>query len=254
MKTCCLASSSAGNCFLLTFDMGGGREASLLVECGIPYRTILGKMNEAGKRLSEVVACLMTHSHQDHSRAASDLRRVGVPLFATKGTLDAVGVTGTAMIYGKPTRLADGLFAVPFRVLHDAPEPAGFVLLTKTETTIFSIDCGRWVDDPSAYVPDYVLIEANYDPALMNAEQFSLRCGARKCNVEEYNRNVRQINYHMGLDSTIKSLNSLDLSRCKAVFLTHLSDRMSSAKAFKREVKGLVGVEAFVCGKNGGIE
>lgn len=250
----CLASSSAGNCFYLSFDLGGGRKASVLAEAGLPYGSIVRKAVENGFRLKDVSACLITHSHQDHSRGAKDVSERGIPIFATAATLEAIGVRGEALEYGKPRKLADGLFAIAFRVRHDAPDPAGFIFVTRAERAIFSIDCSEWIDDLSAYRPDYVIIEANYDDEAMSMEQLSLRRRGTEKDMAKLRVNGRIISSHMSLANSVRTVGRLDLSNCKAVFLAHLSDRMASPRAFKIRAKSLLGVECFSCLKDGGIE
>lgn len=254
MRTASLASSSAGNCYALVFDLGEGRKASLLVECGVPYQAITRKLAENGLSIADFRHCLITHSHADHSIAARDLAKRGVGIFATDGCLKALGVPGTPMEYLKPTKVEDGLFVMPFRVKHDAPEPAGFVIKTKAETVVFGIDSQRWLDDLSNFRPNYVFCEANYDGAIMGAEQLSLRRMAAKDAERRYIQNCRVVAQHMSIEGAERTLLRLKLEACEAIFLTHLSDRMASAPAFKRAVEGKTGVATFVCLKNGGIE
>ena len=99
MKVFCLASSSEGNCFVLQFDIGGTTH-SMLVECGLPLKTIYTKLNELKIKLSEIEACLITHHHSDHSKSARELIRLGIPVFASKGTLETLSLQGN-VIYPK---------------------------------------------------------------------------------------------------------------------------------------------------------
>ena len=60
MKLTALGSSSAGNCFVMEFDMGEGRKpVSLMVECGFPYQSIIKKATKSRIQLSDLDACLV---------------------------------------------------------------------------------------------------------------------------------------------------------------------------------------------------
>jgi phosphoribosyl 1,2-cyclic phosphodiesterase len=248
-----LASSSDGNAFVLSFDLGGGSNASLLVEAGLQYSALKRKCAENGLLLSGVSAVLATHSHGDHSRSLKTLSEKGFKVMATKGTLEACGCVGRVLEYGKPTEIEKGLAVVPFPVMHDAPEPAGFIFITAKECAIFAIDSGEWLADLSAFRPDYVFCEADYDGRLMEAEQFSLRGKAGKSNFQRYRQNARTIKQHMSLGKAINTVSRLDLSKCKTVFLTHLSDHLASPNAFKIKASAMLGVKVAVCLKDGGM-
>ncbi len=257
MRLTALGSSSDGNCFVMTFEMGEGRKPlPLMVECGFPYQTIARKANTYNIRISELVGCLITHSHKDHSVAARDLAKRGVAMYATKGTLEAVGLEGRGyrLEYHKPTMIANGLAVMPFVVEHDAPEPAGFIIKTPFETVIFAIDSSEWVDDLSEIPADYVLIEANYDKRLMSMEQFSLQKRATLKDMQRYRLNERIKSSHMSFDDTLATLSALNKTKLKTVFLTHLSDRMSAPQIWKERVMALTGVPCRVCRKTEGIE
>lgn len=257
MRLTALGSSSAGNCFVMEFDMGEGRNpVSLMVECGFNYQTILRKANAYGLKISELIGCLVTHSHKDHSAAAVDLAKRGTQIYATQGTLDAIGLAGRGwpMHYGMATTITPGLKAMAFKVDHDAPEPAGFIIKTKRETVIFAIDAANWIDDVSDFEPDYLIIEANYDETLMAQEQFSLQKRANLTDLQRYRVNERIKASHMSIKRTLSKVSAIKKTKLKAVFLTHLSDRMSAPSLWKMQVSALTGVPCWVCRKDSGIE
>lgn len=257
MKLTSLGSSSAGNSFVMEFDMGEGNQPlSLMVECGFPYQTLVRKMTQAKIRISELSGCLVTHSHRDHSAGAVDLSRRGVQIYGTEGTLEALGLKGSGwpMHYGSPILIAPGLKALAFEVRHDAPEPAGFVIKTKRETVMFAIDACKWLSDVTAIAPDYLLIEANYDQTLMAQEQFSLQKRAGLNDMQRYRLNERIKRSHMSIDQTLAQISRINKSRLKAIFLLHCSDRMSAPSVWKQQVTAMTGVPCYVARKDMGIE
>lgn len=257
MRLIALGSSSAGNCFVMRFDMGEGRKPlSLMVECGFPYQTIVRKTTTYGVRIDNLQGCLVTHCHKDHAAAAQDLAKRGIQIYGTAGTIEAIGLTGTGwpMHYGKPVTIAPGLMAMAFRVEHDAPDPAGFIIKTHRETVIVALDAKEWIDDVTAIAPDYLLIEANYDENLMAQEQFSLSKRASLTDMQRYRLNERIKASHMSIKKTLATVASLNKTKLKQIFLCHLSDRMSAPSVWRTQVSAVTGVPCRVCRKDAGIE
>ena len=257
MRFIALGSSSAGNCFVMELDMGEGREpVSLMVECGFPYHTIVRKATRYNVQLSNVCGCLITHSHKDHSLAAADLTKRGIQIYATEGTLGAIGLNGQGwpMHYGKPTPITRGVMAAAFRVEHDAPDPAGFIIKTKRETIVFAIDACKWLDDLSAFEPDYLCIEANYDRRLLLREQQHLRERMNYSDMQKYRHNERIMASHMSIDGCLAQITKIKKTKLKAIFLMHLSDRNSAPSFWKEQAMAISGVPVKVCRKDEGIE
>ena len=71
----CLGSSSAGNCYLLTSDSG----ETLILDCGIPIKEIKKGLDW---NIRNVVGCIVSHVHSDHSKSVKDFETMGIPIFA----------------------------------------------------------------------------------------------------------------------------------------------------------------------------
>ena len=69
----CLVSSSAGNCYLLTSNSG----ETLILDCGIPIKEIKKGLNW---NIRNVVGCIVSHVHSDHSKSVKDFEDMGIPL------------------------------------------------------------------------------------------------------------------------------------------------------------------------------
>ena len=162
MKSYCLASSSAGNCYILEFNING-MSTRIMIECGIPLKEILRKLNNENISIASIKACLITHAHGDHCKSAFDISSLGIPLFASKETLKKIKCEGYELEPKKPNRILDGLFAMPFEVEHDIEGAVGFIIKTKEECVFFANDHKRWTANLSSFKPDYVFIECNYD-------------------------------------------------------------------------------------------
>ena len=262
MKAECLASSSSGNCFILEFDIDGV-PTQIMVECGISIKDIYAKLNQKGMMLSNIKACLITHAHGDHSKCAKAISEKGIPIYASKDTLEQISVKGNELILETPNRVLNGLFVLPFEVEHDCKGSVGFVIKTKNETVIFVNDHKRWTCNLSNFKPDYVFIESNYDHKMVYAQYGELKKLKSSKTLSEHelkevnikiSQHERNINSHCSLNGTIKGLEKLNLRNCKAIFLMHLSDRYANEYRMKSEVQNRFHIMTYVCKKNSGIK
>ena len=249
MKAYCLASSSSGNCYILEFNING-MPTYLMVECGIPLSDIYRKMNNYQLDISKICGCLITHAHQDHCCAARNLSNRGITIFASKETLEKIHCNGVELI-SKATKITDIEGAV------------GFIIKTPSETVIFINDHKRWNANLKAFKPNYVFIECNYDHKTVYAQMHDLE-NKLKSNLfteteklkfqQSMNQHTRNLNSHCSLLGTLKGLTKMDLSRCKAIFLMHLSDRYANEYKMKNEVERATKIQTYVCGRGGGTK
>lgn len=262
MKAYCLASSSAGNCFILDFEIEGVSH-KIMVECGIPLNEIYHKLTEQKLSFADVEACLITHHHSDHSKSASALIERGVPVFASKGTLETLNLKGNVIYPREKFRVLNGLFVIGFPVEHDAIDSMGFIIKTPTECVIFINDNKRWTTNLTKIKPDYVFIECNYDHHVVYPQMTALQNRKEEINYDDEEQKelniklkqlTRNVNSHMSLRGCIKGLHKLNLSQCKTIFLMHLSDRYANEYKFKNEIQAEFGIRTYVCKKQGGIK
>ena len=238
MKIQVLGTGSSGNCYKVEIGT-----ATLLLECGLPFKVIQKKLNF---KVSEIDACLVTHEHMDHAKAVKDLMKAGVDCYMTKGTAEALGVSGHRLkafsTWGEckyKTTYVKDLFIQPFEAVHDVAEPVGFYIGTKdeTESLVFVTD--------SAYlkykIPDCecLMIECNYVKSVLDKQ---VEDG--KLNINLRNRIVKN---HLSLETLVEALKVADLSRCKQIYLMHLSDGNSDEELIKRTIQETTGIEVVMC-------
>lgn len=237
-----LGTGSAGNCYKVEI----GR-ATLLLECGLPFKIIQQKLNF---KLSDIDACLVTHEHMDHAKAVKDLMRAGVDCYMTEGTADALELRGHRLKTYRPFEKAryyseelKDVIILPFEAVHDVAEPVSYYIKTfskkeKTESLVFVTD--------TAYLKykimdcDVLMIECNYVKGKLdeNMEQGKINTSLR-------NRIVRN---HLSLEGLIDALQVADLKRkkLKKIYLLHLSDSNSDEELIKRTIQEITGVEVVV--------
>lgn len=226
------ASSSAGNLYSVRHE-----SSSILIEAGISIAKIRAAMQFD---LQSVVACLISHSHGDHVKAASDVARAGVDVYASAQTLRALASAerGHRCVEAKPLvpfRVGDWR-VLPFDVRHDAEGSLGYLIEDSSgDRLMFAID--------TAFVPyrferlTHVAIECNYS-------RESLRLGGA-----EPERVARVLRYHMSLERVIRMLLANDLSRVREIWLLHLSDQHGDEAGFRSAVARATGKPVYVAPK-----
>lgn len=254
-----LGSSSAGNAYIFRFNHSDGGHSQILVEAGFPWRELMTRATLQGVRLSECEACLITHCHGDHATGARVVNAHGITVYASEGTLldERVGITpndhNTLREYFQKF-ITPRIKVLPFYVDHDAPEPMGFVIRDTFDdiNILFINDCKTTKANLSAIPLDLCFVECNYSDQPMHIEYNK---AIEEGDVRLMKRYKRIMEAHMGLSGCRKLLNTLDLSRCRGIFLMHLSDRNARINEMREKVGAdHPDVKIFVCKKNGGIE
>ena len=240
MKIQVLGTGSSGNCYKVEIGT-----ATLLLECGLPYKVIQRKLKF---KVSEIDACLITHEHMDHAKAIKDLIKAGVDCYMTKGTAEALEVSGHRVntFYRSPDRqwqynfkILRDLIILPFEAVHDVAEPVSFYIKSKKndESLVFVTD--------TAYLKykipdcDCLMIECNYVKEKLDKS-------ARFGNINLALRN-RIVKNHLSLENLVEALKASDLKSCKKIYLLHLSDSNSDEELIKRTIQETTGIEVVVC-------
>lgn len=256
MNSYCLASSSAGNCFIFEF----GTHASLMVECGLPYKEIIKKCNEQKIDFTKIKSCLITHAHKDHCVSAHDLLLRGINIYATRETTLKIAENSEILEINTPRKVLDGVWVNTFAVEHDIEGACGFLIKTRTDTVLFINDCKTWNADLSSLHPTQVFIECNHDNDKVIAKIEEIEKQNETCDLVDKQENDellfrlnRNADYHSSLKGTIQNLQKLDLKLCKEIVLMHLSDSYADEKKMQNEVMKATGIKTIVAKKYGGF-
>ena len=216
----CLASGSSGNCFYLGTDT-----SAILIDAGIPVRTIRQNLRDAGLSFEKVAAVFVTHDHADHIKSLGTLgERCGLPIYATRET--HVGINRnycttqklvSCMRYvEKDTPLIFRDFVItPFEVPHDANDTVGYCIEVGGHTFTFVTDSGHIPSTAYPYIDraNCLILEANYDRDMLIRGPYPKHLKER----------ILGPNGHMCNDDTAAYL-ATHLSPCTThVWLCHLS-------------------------------
>lgn len=226
-----LASSSKGNAYVVSDG-----DTTLLLECGLTFKELQKRL---GYRLTALTACLVSHEHQDHAKAAAQLMRHGVPVYMSYGTaaghkdaMDAAQIikAGDVLHFG-------ALTVVPFRTFHNTEEPLGFLIADKRtgERLLFAVDTSNLniITDRLTYIA----VECNYEAGLLD------RSDRLPALLKERIRHS-----HFELDDVIRWLHKQDLSGVFTIYLLHLSAGNSHAAAWEsRFIREFPGINIVIC-------
>lgn len=236
MKFLPLASSSAGNAYLLSSG-----ETNLLLECGITVRELRRRL---GGTLPPLRACLVTHEHGDHSKAAKQLLHLGIPVYMSYGTAFAHkdNMDEARLIAAGEAVQLGGLRVLAFRVFHNTEEPLGWLIEDSRtgERLLFAIDTVNL--NYIAPRLNFVALECNYAAEIMNRSPDT--------NQNFRFRKERTKRCHMEVGTALRYLRKLDLSKCRGIYLMHLSDAYSDANAFQEQFeRAFPGIQITICPK-----
>ena len=227
-----LASGSTGNAYTISDGT-----TTLLLDAGIPFREIqIG----TGFKVLKLAGAFVTHEHQDHCKAMRDLARVGVDVYASKGTMEACGLSGHRFHPVKALAEFDvGTFRIlPFDVEHDAAEPLGFLFTSAAtgEKLLYFTD--------TYYVRyrfqglTHIMAECNY-----TKQGIAESVAEGRIPIEMVPRLTRS---HMSLENLLDMLAANDLRSLRQIYLLHLSDNNSEAERMKEAVQQQTGAEVYL--------
>lgn len=229
-----LASSSAGNAYRVSDGT-----TTLLLDAGIRFSDIRRGLDF---RVSELAGCLITHEHGDHVKAAADIMRAGIDLYASAGTLESARLSGhRAIAVRSREQFTIGTWTIlPFEVEHDVSEPLGFLLANQAgEKLLFATD--------TYYIRyrfpglTHIMVECNYSARILDE---NIAAGRVPVTMKK-----RLIRSHFSLENVKEFLKANDLNRVEGIWLLHLSDSNSDEALFKREIQQFTGKQVYIASR-----
>jgi len=168
-----LASGSGGNAALVRTET-----ASFLVDAGLSTKELTTRLGACGVEPRDLCAILVTHEHGDHARGLAQWsKKHATPIYCNRQTAailrDKVTDFGGWKIFESGADFdLEGTSVRSFLVPHDAVEPVGFVINRGGRSFGFLTDLGHVTTlvIESLRGVDALLIEANYDEALLEKD------------------------------------------------------------------------------------
>ena len=179
MRMCSIASGSSGNCIY-----AGSDTTHILVDVGISGKKTEEGLKKLGVKPQELDGIFITHEHADHINGLGVMaRKYGVPVYATKGTLNAIrGISSLGQIDEGLFRevQADQKITVkdmtinPMRISHDAAEPVAYRISHGKKKVGIVTDLGTYNDYTveSLRGMNALLLEANHDVNMLQVGRY----------------------------------------------------------------------------------
>lgn len=227
-----IGSGSSGNCYVI--DDGNSK---LILEAGVRFKKVQQALNFDYRNIDGL---LITHEHGDHTKYVNDfITSTTVPIYATKGTMNAKGFTGYRFneIKSSVTYKIGSWQVMPFDVKHDAAEPVGFLIMNELgERLLYVTDC-EFVRYKFSNI-SYMMIEMNYalDIATDNVNN----------GVLNYSLKNRILGSHFEMQSSLDLIKANKSPALKEVWLIHISKTNGDPDRFKKATQELTGVPVHV--------
>ena len=232
MKIEPIHSGSDGNAYWVSSG-----ETNILLDCGVNLRSLQEWAWSHGKQVTELDACFITHEHGDHVKGAQHLIDMGVDVYASKGTIEEAVLFYAHEIAHKWQVIVGEFAVMALNVEHDAKEPLAFLLANYSEEKLLYItDTPKFQYRISGVT--HIMIECNHSYEIMAQ-------AVREGNLPAQHMK-RVVKNHMSVETAKLTLERLDRSKLKEVWLLHLSDGNSNAEDFKRQIQEVVGVPVYV--------
>jgi phosphoribosyl 1,2-cyclic phosphodiesterase len=227
-------SGSAGNLYEIIASNG----KRLLIDAGVRWKKEV--LPALKFKLNGIEACLFTHSHQDHCKAIRGVKKAGIDIYASGGTLEKLKIdTGRKVtaVRNKDLIRLKSFEVLCFDTIHDAPEPLGFVIREKStgEYLLFITDT-KCVKQRFKYAFSIVALECSF-----NGEYLAEKVAAEKINESLAKR---LLDSHLEERECLRYLQEFcDLAVCREVHLLHLSANNIHKERIKNEFESKLFVE-----------
>lgn len=214
-------SGSSGNCSYV-----GDGDHGVLIDAGVDPRHVEQTLLANGITMDSVAGICLTHDHSDHVCSAYRLLRSyrHLSLYCTPKILG-----GLLRRHNISRRIKDYHVAVykefPFKVgpleltafdvSHDGTDNCGFFIKCGETTFAIATDLGCITERVDFYMrqAEYIVIEANYDAAMLRAGKYPLYLQAR----------IMAERGHLDNVETGRFLASIVSPRLRGIYLCHLS-------------------------------
>lgn len=243
MNICTLASSSSGNCTLVSQG-----NTHILIDAGISLRRITAGLKQIGLSPGDVTGVVITHEHSDHIGGIKMLVKyhstaVMAPRGVAKALTDAVPdaqrciesfEAGADFVLGE---LSVQSFITP----HDTPESVGYRIGDGRSTVVFVTDIGcvtKTILD-AVRGADLAIIEANHDLAMLKNSEYP----------NFLKRRILSDRGHLSNDDCGTFASTLATGGTRKIILAHLSRDNNTPRLARETVCGaLVRIGADIGG------
>lgn len=246
-----LSSGSCGNCYYLgAFSEDGSCLGALLIDAGVSPRCLKRELEREGLDINKIGAMLITHDHNDHIRSlGSFCKKLGIPVWSPEPLHRALSRKYcTGEYYNSCSRImAEGwneiipglAMAYSFELPHDAAHTVGYAIYLDEYKFVIMTDLGRMTDQAEclAAQADTVVIESNYDPAMLENGPYP----------QELKDRIRNGHGHLSNLECAKAIAAFDHEGLKQVFMCHLSEHNNTPELAMAASRPALNPEVRLC-------
>ncbi|MBR0318590.1 MAG: MBL fold metallo-hydrolase [Spirochaetia bacterium] len=241
MRYAVLGSGSCGNSYIFKTA-----SSSFVVDNGYSFAEFRRRAEAFGFDISAIKYIFLTHIHSDHLKGVETLsNRLGIPVitaedldvsgYIKKGFFKQVGITP-----GQAYNLDDFSFTV-FPTFHDAPNSVGYSFFYDGNRCTIITDTGKTSPQMKelADKSDVLFLESNYCPDLLKKGPYPV--WLQKRILSEYG--------HLSNFDALEFLKSLDCTRCRKVYLCHISDKNNTPQRVQEvfDSAPIKNIEYIIC-------
>lgn len=236
MKLHILGSSSHGNGYVLESSTG----AALIIECGVP---LINVKKALSWRLSGVTAAVVSHHHGDHAGYVREYSRAGIRIVAPGEVIAKHESLPFSRIVAANRGYIMGDWRIRTLAMTHANndgtpcECLGYIIEhPEMGRTLFATDT---VALPCGFKGlHHVMIEANYDDAILEA---NIAAG----NMVASERGRLEVS-HMEIGTVERMMTQIDMAHVSEIVLLHLSSRNAASESFTRRIAAASGKPTYV--------
>jgi phosphoribosyl 1,2-cyclic phosphodiesterase len=171
LKVCVLGSGSKGNAIYIASE-----NIRILIDAGLSARQIALRLDQLGVVPESINGICISHEHSDHVSGLRVLqKRHGIPAYANAGTLNGIMRQAkadevSAKVFETGSRFEIGDVTIePFSVPHDAYEPVGFRIESRSGCVGVVTDLGMSTSLVREKLKgcQAIVIESNHDDDLL---------------------------------------------------------------------------------------
>jgi phosphoribosyl 1,2-cyclic phosphodiesterase len=227
-----LASSSAGNCYMIT-----GLKEKVMIEAGIQFKKIKEKLNFD---FSNIACCLLSHNHGDHAKSISNILSLGIMVYSSAGTFNALNINDHFAVKIQSGSLieTDEFRIRAFETEHDCPEPLGFIIFSKIEYKKIVFATDTYFLRYKFNRVDAYMLEINY----INDD---LEKAVKEGKINEAGAN-RIRKSHFNLERIIEFLAETDLKTTDMIIPIHTSSRFGNNYTIKSTIEKKFNVPVII--------
>lgn len=210
----CIGTGSKGNSYALYDD----NNKILLLDLGLPRKDILKAIDY---RVSDVVGCIVTHSHLDHSKSVKDFEDMGISVFKPYDETKAC-----------PLKIRYGNFDIQaFKLPHNGTPNYGYYIKADGQKILYLTDFEYCQFNFKALGVNHIICECNYQQELVSRD------------LPNFEHKIRG---HCSLDTCKNFIAANKTNALRTVILCHMGAETCDRKTAVKEIKGVVGNQVLV--------